>query len=225
MNLRLNNKVTKYLKSLSFDSTTRLIVTNLDKTIFDTHLDINNQISKKLLKYLLTVYTGSINVKQGKHIIKIFDNDKLNNNYVSQLILPIKIKNKIHGSIIINNYNNIMGKEAIELLNTIVTNVEFYTTYKKENEYIKYENNPIYNNNYRKEIIDILDGHINKLAINNEFKYIEELIYIKIDKLKSGLNSHDKHLLNEIIRLFKEEKEFYGMFGMAIGVTYNSTIK
>ncbi len=42
MNLRLNNKVTKYLKSLSFDSTTRLIVTNLDKSIFDTRLDINN---------------------------------------------------------------------------------------------------------------------------------------------------------------------------------------
>lgn len=118
-----------------------------------------------------------------------------------------------------------MGKEAIELLNTIVTNVEFYTTYKKENEYIKYENNPIYNNNYRKEIIDLLDGHINKLAINSEFKYIEESIYIKIDKLKNGLNSHDKRLLNEVIRLFKEEKEFYGMFGMAIGVTYNSTIK
>ena len=39
-----------------------------------------------------------------------------------------------------------------------------------------------------KKKIELLGEYINKLAIDNEFKYLEELIYIKTDTLRNSLN-------------------------------------
>lgn len=47
-----------------------------------------------------------------------------------------------------------------------------------------------------KKKIALLNQYINKLAVNNEFKYIEEIIYIKTDILRNSLNTHHKSLLN-----------------------------
>jgi len=49
----INKNVYEYLSSLNIPKSTRLILTNLDKTLFDTSLETTEYISKDLLKYLL----------------------------------------------------------------------------------------------------------------------------------------------------------------------------
>ena len=56
MNFNLNTKTLKYLSSLDIPSSTRIIITNLTESLYDNQSDRKQEISKDLLRYLLTGY-------------------------------------------------------------------------------------------------------------------------------------------------------------------------
>lgn len=217
----INKKIFKYLSLLKLTENTRLIITNLEETIYDNKSDLKETISKDLLKYLLYNNIGSANQLTKDKVINIFDKKDLNNNIIAQIILPIKNKqNSIIGSVILLNYSNNFDKSCIHLIYTIKQNIEFYSKFKDKEKIQKYENNPLYNKNYIDSINSIIDESLDKVFIDKNYKHIEELAYFKIDSLKNNLNKHDTKLLNEILELLEEKKEYYALYATALGMSY-----
>lgn len=217
----INKKIFKYLSSLKLTENTRLIITNLEETIYDNKDDLKETISKDLLKYLLLNNCKITKQLTKNKIINIFNKKDLNNNAVSQIILPIKNKqNSIIGSIILLNYCNTFDKASVNLIYTIKQNIEFYYNIGNEEIISEYESNPIYNSSYINNIISIIDESIDNLFIDKNYKHIEELSYFKIDSLKNKLNINDITLLNEILELLEEKREYYAIYAIALGMSY-----
>lgn len=223
MKTKLNKKTLEYLCSLKLTKNTRIIVTDLEKTLFDSNINYNEKINVELLKYLLL--NSSINTKQltKNKTINIFENNTLNEKATSQIILPINTKSKnIQGSIILINYNNTFDNGSIKLIYTIKQNIEFYLNATNDEEIKKFENNPLYNKKYIKHISLLLINSINEIYIDNGFKEIDELTYYKIDSLKNKLKKVDCELLDSILNLIDKKREYYALYAIALGLNYKN---
>ena len=223
MTTKLNKKTLEYLSSLKLTENTRIIITNLEKTLFDNKINCNEKINIDLLKYLLlNSLTSSKQLTKNK-IINIFKDNTLNEKITSQIILPINTKSKnIQGSIILINYNNIFDKNSIKLIYAIKQNIEFYLNTNNDEEINKFENNPLYNKKYIKHISSLLINSINELYVDNGFKEIDELTYYKIDSLKNKLEKTDCELLNSILNLIDKKIEYYALYAIALGLNYKN---
>ena len=223
MTTKLNKKTLEYLSSLKLTKNTRIIITNLEKTLFDNKINCNEKINIDLLKYLLlNSLTSSKQLTKNK-IINIFKDNTLNEKITSQIILPINTKSKnIQGSIILINYNNIFDKNSIKLIYAIKQNIEFYLNTNNDEEINKFENNPLYNKKYIKHISSLLINSINELYVDNGFKEIDELTYYKIDSLKNKLKKTDCELLDSILSLIDKKTEYYALYAIALGLNYKN---
>lgn len=223
MTTKLNKKTLEYLSSLKLTENTRIIITNLEKTLFDNKINCNEKINIDLLKYLLlNSLTSSKQLTKNK-IINIFKDNTLNEKITSQIILPINTKSKnIQGSIILINYNNIFDKNSIKLIYAIKQNIEFYLNTNNDEEINKFENNSLYNKKYIKHISSLLINSINELYVDNGFKEIDELTYYKIDSLKNKLEKTDCELLNSILNLIDKKIEYYALYAIALGLNYKN---
>ena len=223
MTTKLNKKTLEYLSSLKLTKNTRIIITNLEKTLFDNKINYNEKINIDLLKYLLlNSLTSSKQLTKNK-IINIFKDNTLNEKITSQIILPINTKSKnIQGSIILINYNNIFDKNSIKLIYAIKQNIEFYLNTNNDEEINKFENNPLYNKKYIKHISSLLINSINELYVDNGFKEIDELTYYKIDSLKNKLKKTDCELLDSILSLIDKKTEYYALYAIALGLNYKN---
>ena len=225
MTSKLNKKTLDYLYSLKLTQNTRIIVTDLEKVLFDSKNFYNNKekISIELLKYLLSHSSAHIKQLTKNKTINIFNNSNLNKNITSQLIVPINTKSQnIHGSIILINYNNTLDKSSVKLIYTIKQNIQFYSNVYNVEEIKKYENNPLYNKKYTKHISSLLINSIDEIFIDNGFKEIDELTYYKIDSLKNKLNTNDCILLDNILNLLEKKKEYYALYAIALGLNYKN---
>lgn len=223
MTTKLNKKTLEYLSSLKLTKNTRIIITNLEKTLFDNKINYNEKINIDLLKYLLlNSLTSSKQLTKNK-IINIFKDNTLNEKITSQIILPINTKSKnIQGSIILINYNNTFDNNSTKLIYTIKQNIEFYLNTNNDEEIKKFENNPLYNKKYIKHISSLLINSINELYVDNGFKEIDELTYYKIDSLKNKLNKVDCELLDSILNLIDKKIEYYALYAIALGLNYKN---
>ena len=222
----INENVYDYLSSLNIPKSTRIILTDLDKTLFDTSLKASEYISKDLLKYLLL----NIKVKNKqlikKNMIKIFQKEELNSDTTSQLIPPIYNKQKnIKGCIILLNYSKSkLDKGSNGFLQTIRQNIEFFSNITDEEIIKKYENNPLYDKSYIRNITKIIDESIDNLFLDNNYKHIEELLYFKIYSLKNKVNFSEIELIDDILNLLEEKKQYYAMYAIALGLGFNKLI-
>lgn len=159
-------------------------------------------------------------------MIKIFQKEELNSDTTSQLIFPIYNKQKnIKGCIILLNYSKSkLDKGSNGFLQTIRQNIEFFSNITDEEIIKKYENNPLYDKSYIKNITRIIDESIDKLFLDNNYKHIEELLYFKIDSLKNKVNRCDIELINDILNLLEEKKEYYAIYAIALGLSFNKLI-
>lgn len=203
----INDNIYKYLKSLKLTKNTRLIVTDLEKTLYDNFENINKEISKNLLKYLLLNSSKKCKQLKNKKLVNIFEDNTLNIKFYAQIILPIKTKDKrIIGSVILLNFSNTFDNGSIKFIYTIKQNVEFYSNTTIKDDLGKFENNPIYNKQYINELNNIINESLDKLLINNNFKHLDELLYFKIDSLKNFLTEDKINLLDDILNLLEEKK-------------------
>lgn len=148
--------------------------------------------------------------------VKIFNNNELNHNYSATVILPLYNKqNNIKGCVILLNYVYTFDDVSLQVIKTIKQNIEFYSNIKDEYEIKKYENNDIYN---RKHTTKILNNYLDELFIDKNYKHIEESILIKINSLKNNLRAKDINLLNEILNLLEEKKEYYAIYAISLGM-------
>ena len=223
MTTKLNKKTLEYLSLLKLTENTRIIVTDLEKTLFDSNINYNEKINVDLLKYLLLNSLTSAKKLTKNKTINIFENNTLNEKATSQIILPINTKSKnIQGSIILINYNNTFDNNSTKLIYTIKQNIEFYLNTNNDEEIKKFENNPLYNKKYIKHIYSLLINSINELYVDNGFKEIDELTYYKIDSLKNKLNKVDCELLDSILNLIDKKREYYALYAIALGLNYKN---
>ena len=223
MKTKLNKKTLEYLSLLKLTENTRIIVTDLEKTLFDSNINYNEKINVDLLKYLLLNSLTSAKQLTKNKTINIFENNTLNEKATSQIILPINTKSKnIQGSIILINYNNTFDNNSTKLIYTIKQNIEFYLNTNNDEEIKKFENNPLYNKKYIKHISSLLINSINELYVDNGFKEIDELTYYKIDSLKNKLNKVDCELLDSILNLIDKKIEYYALYAIALGLNYKN---
>lgn len=89
----INKKVNNYLSDLKIPKTSRIIITDLEKTIFDTKLNNNNEVSKELLKFLI-LNKNSTKIYETKNI-KVFEYEKAEKQYKYKIIVPIKIQSVV----------------------------------------------------------------------------------------------------------------------------------
>lgn len=222
----VTKKAFDFLQGINLPKDSRLIVTDLDQTIYDTKMEIGKSLNKELLKYLLT---KDLNRKDNilRNKIKIFEDDTLNKNINLTIVSPITNKNNnIVGTTILIEYKNYVKENSLEFSNFIANYIEFYYNATDKTNFEKYEKNPIYSLKNNKEVNDIIKDSIDKIYIDNEYKNIENLLYYKLDELNNELDSKkNKDLLKSIIELFEQKKEYWGLFCLAIGVTYNQQVE
>ncbi len=224
MNLSLNKKVLNYLKELELSENVIILVTDLDKITFSSKkdcIDINTKISRELLITLLQSNV-EITPKHDKNIVNILENNSMTTKFTSQLIFPIKIYGECYGSVILLNIKNKIDATAIEFLNTVKQNVEFYLEEKNSKNIKKYEFNPLYNKKFIYNINELTESYINDLVIDKNYRNIENLLYIKIDTLMTNLEPHSLEILEEIVDLFEQKKELHTLYGAILGSNFNN---
>lgn len=219
MNVKLNKKVCDYLSSLKLPKSTRLIITDLDKSVYDTSNNINESINKDLLKFILSNLNSNPKQLTKNKVINIFQKEELNVTPISQIIISLRTNTlfNIKGCVILLNYSNTLDKGSIEFVKTITHNIEFYTKINDMEEIQKYENSPIYDTKKIKSILDIIDENIDKLYIDKNYKHLEELLYFKIDCLRNSVDYDSIKLFDEILELLEEKKEYYAIYALVFG--------
>ncbi len=219
MGIKLNKKVCDYLSSLQLPESTRLLITDLDKSIYDSSKNNKETTNKDLLKFILSNLNRNTRVLTKNKIIKVFQKEELNITPISQIIIPLRTTTSfnIKGCVILLNYSNILDDGSLEFVKTISHNIEFYIKVNDEKEIEKYANNPIYNDKKIKEILDMIDKRIDELFIDNNYKHIEELLYFKTDCLRNSINSDCIKLFDEILKLLEEKKEYYAIYALVFG--------
>lgn len=222
MKLILNTKLKDFLNHLNLPKSTILLITNFKNVIFSNNKNyLHNNISKDLLIALLQS-NEKVNVGFNENLVNIFEDSSKNLKYISQIIFPLKSHNEYCGSIILLNTQNIMNISSINFLNTIKKNVEFYLEENINQTIHKYEFNPLYNNKLIDNINTLAKHYINDLVIDNNYKNIENLLYIKIDTLEDNLEPHNIKLLKEIIDLFEQKKELHTIYGAILGINFKN---
>lgn len=219
MSIKLNKKVCDYLSSLKLLKSTRLIITDLDKSVYDTSNNINESINKDLLKFILSNLNSNPKQLTKNKVINVFQKEELNVTPVSQIIISLRTTTSfnIKGCVILLNYSNTLDKGSIEFIRTITHNIEFYTKTDDIEKIQKYENSPIYDTKKIKRILDILDENIDKLYIDKNYKHLEELLYFKIDCLRNSVDYDSIRLFDEILELLEEKKEYYAIYALVFG--------
>lgn len=219
MSIKLNKKVCDYLSSLKLPKSTRLIITDLDKSIYDSSKSNKETLNKDLLKFVLLNLNKNTSLLTKNKIVKIFQKEELNITPVSQIIIPLRTTTlfNIKGCVILLNYSNTLDKVSIEFVKTIAHNIEFYTKINDMEKIQKYENSPIYDTHKVKRILEIIDENIEKLYIDKNYKHLEELLYFKIDCLRNSSNYDNIKLFNEILELLEEKKEYYAIYALVFG--------
>ena len=208
----INRDTKKYLDSLEFPNFIKLIVTDLDTSVYYSNNGIKKTINKDLLKYICSSKSGILT-----NPIKIFENkdDDMSNN--SQIIYPLHYNNTIVGSLILINTKYIFDKSNIDIAKVIKTNIETNLKNLNTEKIENLKNNPIYNTKYTNSIKKILDNSIKEIYVDNNYKNIEELLFYKIESLKSSLKFNELEILRDIIELFKEKSDYLGIYGFAMG--------
>lgn len=224
MNLTLNEKILNYLKELKLSENVIILITDLDKIIFSSKkdcIDVDTKISRELLVALLQSNIG-VTPKCNKEIINILENTSKTTKFISQIIFPIKSYGECYGSIILLNMKNEMDMIAVEFLNTVKKNIEFYLEQKDEKNIKKYEFNPMYNKKFIYNINNLIESYINDLVIDKNYRNLENLLYIKIDTLMTDLAPHNLKILEEILDLFEQKKELHTVYGAILGLKFKN---
>lgn len=224
MNFNLNTKTLKYLSSLDIPSSTRIIITNLTESLYDNQSDRKQEISKDLLRYLLTGYFGEIIELKGNNIVHIFENNAYSKRIYSQIIQPIKDKSKkVQGCIILINTKHSLDEVSINFISIIKHNIELYTYLKNSQSIKKFESNPIYEKNNIKDINSVIEEHLKYLCCSENYKRIEKILYSKIETLKENISKKNSLILDQILKLLEERKEYYAMFAIALNFMLNKS--
>lgn len=142
----INNEMKKFLKDSYSLCKNSIYITDLENVrgfINFEFEEFNKPISRKLLQQILNFSIAnsseSFSIMNGKdNIIPIFEDDTLNIDWKSQLLLPIWYDDQIHGTIIFTNYHKTLNFHHLKFAKTTQEFVKEFLI-KQTNEEFKGE--------------------------------------------------------------------------------------
>lgn len=123
----VTNEVLKSIDAATTLSGNKIFLTDLENVLYVgnanssdiTNVPISRQLLQKFLKFSFTdIESEFYLIKEHKNVIPIYQEEYLNNDWASQIILPIFIDDSIYGSLISVNYYKQFNDKHLEFAKT-----------------------------------------------------------------------------------------------------------